>query len=95
MSRSRKAKIAVAVVVATVLVVFTLEVLQKVMSGHGLDTYISGRLVQFTYLGALVTSAGLALAGAIGLLIRAFGLLDRWRFLRQVRASRRKRTDNA
>lgn len=93
-TRSRRANIAIAIVVATVFVAFALEVIQKVVSGHGLDTYRSARLVEWTYLGALVTLAALAVAGCIGLLIRAFGLLDRWRLLREVRASKR-RTRNA
>jgi hypothetical protein len=93
-TRSRSAKIAIAVVVATVFAAFALEVMQKVMSGHGLETYRSGRLVEFTYLGALVTLVALAVVACIGLFIRAFGLLDRWRLLRDVRASR-KRTRNA
>jgi hypothetical protein len=89
-TQSRHAKIAIAVVVATVFAAFTFEVLQKVVNGHGLETYRSGRLVEFTYLGALMTLAVLAVTVGIGLLIRAFGLLDRLRFLREVRASRKR-----
>lgn len=93
-TRSRRANIAIAIVVVTAVAPFALEVIQKVASGHGLETYRSARLIEWTYLSAFVTLAALAVAGCIGLLIRAFGLLDRWRLLREVRASR-KRTRNA
>jgi nitric oxide reductase large subunit len=46
-----------------------LHVVQKVISGHGLDYYFTGQGVKFNYVGALMT---LAIAG-VGLLI-GFGI---------------------
>ena len=39
---------------------FFLHVLERVMSGHGLDTYHSAKLVEWNYIGALITCIALA-----------------------------------
>jgi len=62
-SRSRWFRIvAVSVVVGIPLVGFALEVLDKVLSGHGLDTYYSYSLFEWNYVGALVTLVAVSVA---------------------------------
>jgi low affinity Fe/Cu permease len=64
-----------------------MRAIMKVQTGHGLDTYRTGRLVEFSYIG-LLASVGVAIVVLlIALLLRVFGLFDKWRFLREIRRS--------
>jgi hypothetical protein len=67
-----------------------MRAIMKVQTGHGLDTYRTGRLVEFSYIGLLASAGVAAVVLLAGLLMRAFGLFDKWRFLREIRRSRDK-----
>ena len=64
------------VVVGLALAGFALRVLFKVVSGDSLETYRSATLVQWTYGGALIVLAILAIFGLIGLAAKWY---ERWR----------------
>ena len=83
--------IAIVAVMTCAFLGLVFQAVQRVSAGQGLNTYRTARLVEFTSLGALASLAVLAVALCIGLLIRAYGLLDRWRFLREIRAARKSR----
>jgi len=51
---------------------FILTVIEKVRSGHGLDTYMTGEGVIFNYIGALVVLVILTVSLLIGLAFRAW-----------------------
>ncbi|HEY5810263.1 MAG TPA: hypothetical protein VIT67_19985 [Povalibacter sp.] len=94
MYRSLKARIIIGIVAAVVVLCglggIFLRAMLQVRSGHGLDTYSNVYLMQVSYLETLTAIGAFAFVLAVGLLIRAFGLFERWRFLREVRRSREK-----
>jgi hypothetical protein len=59
--------------VVLVVVSGVLHIVQKVLTGHGLDYYFTGQGVRFNYMGALITLAVAAVAVLVGLGVRFFG----------------------
>ena len=55
------------------IVSFVALVILKVATGHSLDTYYSGRLVQWSYGGVLITIIVGVAAGAVGGVLRFIG----------------------
>ena len=92
--RSLKARVTLWVVMGIVVVFglggLVMRAILMVQSGQGLETYRTGKLVEFNYIGILI-GVGVAVAVlGFSLLFRGVGFLNRWRLIRALRQTRNK-----